>query len=397
MAQLLLPSTQVELTGLVQTRLLLAQEQGFDIADIELGVSPTHLTQCYVDDRCVSLSFDKSDNEANYVCRFSNGQASPLAISQLSKEPNLLLIDVYHDFQLVDLWCDKESNRALSFSGAPLSKQQQQSYLAWLLTSLVLDFPIEDALVIARAAVRSDVSRETWPLETSTFPTPILSDELLAIHVGWDIENGSPFPKTNAEYLSLYPVVDTVEWVERLLEIGVKTTQLRIKNADDPDLETKIIKAIDLGRQHGAQVYINDYWQLAVLHGAYGVHLGQEDLEFADLDQIAKAGVRIGLSTHGYYEILRIKQVSPSYIALGHIFPTTTKVMPSRPQGLVRLKLYQKLAGKFPTVAIGGIDLERAAKVWQCGVSSLAVVRAITLSKDPKEVIDNFREILKSR
>ncbi|WP_104402968.1 thiamine phosphate synthase [Vibrio penaeicida] len=397
MAQLLLPKAQVELTGLVQSRLLLAQEQGFDIADIELGVSPTHLTQCYVDDRCVSLSFDKSDREATHVCRFSNGQASPLALSQLSKEPNLLLIDVYHDFQLVDLWCHVESNRALSFEGAPLSRQEQQSYLAWLLTSLVLDFPIEDALVLARGAVRSDVSRETWPQNLLEFPTPILSDELLDIHVGWDIENTLPFPDTNAEYLSLYPVVDTVEWVERLLELGVKTAQLRIKNADDPELETKITKAIELGRQYNAQVYINDYWQLAVLHGAYGVHLGQEDLEFADLDQIAKAGVRIGLSTHGYYEILRIKQVNPSYIALGHIFPTTTKVMPSRPQGLVRLKLYQALSGKFPTVAIGGIDLERAPLVWNCGVSSLAVVRAITLSSDPKKAISDFHEILSSR
>ncbi|WP_162837886.1 thiamine phosphate synthase [Vibrio nigripulchritudo] len=397
MPQLLLPQDKVHLTGLVQSRLLLAKEQGFDISDIELGISPTPLVQCHVDDRTTTLFFGDGESDADFVCRFASGQASPLAISDLSKQANLLLLDVYHDFQLVDLWAHEGTNRAIAFEGSPLNEQEQESYVAWLLTALVIDFPIEDALVIARAAVRDDVSRETWPLNLDAFPVPVLSDSLLNIDVGWNIESDIQFPSTDSERLKLYPVVDTVEWVARLLELGVKTVQLRIKDSQDPGLESKVKQAIELGQQYDAQVYINDYWQLAIKHGAYGVHLGQEDLEVAELDDIADAGLRIGLSTHGYYEILRIKQVNPSYIALGHIFPTTTKVMPSRPQGLVRLELYQKLVGAFPTVAIGGIDLERAPLVWKCGVSSLAVVRAITLSDDPKEVIEKFNTLMSSR
>ncbi|MCV6039009.1 thiamine phosphate synthase, partial [Escherichia coli] len=80
--------------------------------------------------------------------------------------------------------------------------------------------------------------------------------------------------------------------------------------------------AIELGRQYDAQVFINDYWQLAIKHGAFGVHLGQEDIEDSNLSQLSAAGICLGLSTHGYYELLRIVQIKPSYIALGHIFPT---------------------------------------------------------------------------
>lgn len=117
---------------------------------------------------------------------------------------------------------------------------------------------------------------------------------------------------------------------------------------------------------------------------------------------MSDAGIRLGLSTHGYYELLRIVQIAPSYIALGHIFPTTTKQMPSKPQGLVRLSLYQKLIDTIPygsengvpTVAIGGIDLTNACDVWQCGVSSLAVVRAVTLSNEPQKVIQAFSQIM---
>ena len=131
--------------------------------------------------------------------------------------------------------------------------------------------------------------------------------------------------------------------------------------------------------------------------------MGQEDIEESNLSQLSKAGIKIGLSTHGYYELLRIVQINPSYIALGHIFPTTTKQMPSKPQGLVRLALYQQLIDTipyseeligYPTVAIGGIDQSTAEQVWDCGVSSLAVVRAITLAEDPKAVIEFFEALM---
>lgn len=184
-------------------------------------------------------------------------------------------------------------------------------------------------------------------------------------------------------HLGLYPVVDTVEWIARLLDAGVKTIQLRVKDLPDDQVEPAIIEAIKLGRQYQVCLFINDYWHLAVKHQAYGVHLGQEDLDTADLQAIHQAGLRLGVSTHDDAEMARAVAVKPSYIALGHIFPTQTKEMPSAPQGLEELARHIKqLNGRFPTVAIGGISLERAPSVLATGVGSIAVVSAITLAAD---------------
>ena len=129
--------------------------------------------------------------------------------------------------------------------------------------------------------------------------------------------------------LGLYPVVDSVVWIERLLKAGVRTLQLRIKDKRDSDVEDDVIAAIALGRQYHARLFINDYWQLAIKHQAYGVHLGQEDLETTDLSAIRNAGLRLGVSTHDDMEIDVALAARPSYIALGHVFPTQTKQMPS--------------------------------------------------------------------
>lgn len=120
--------------------------------------------------------------------------------------------------------------------------------------------------------------------------------------------------------LGLYPVVDSVEWIQRLLEAGVRTLQLRIKDKRDEEVEADVIAAIALGRRYHARLFINDYWRLAIKHQAYGVHLGQEDLETTDLNAIRKAGLRLGVSTHDDMEIDVALAARPSYIALGHVF-----------------------------------------------------------------------------
>ncbi|KOC87471.1 thiamine phosphate synthase [Winslowiella iniecta] len=191
----------------------------------------------------------------------------------------------------------------------------------------------------------------------------------------------APFPAT-AQKLGLYPVVDTVEWIARLLDAGVRTLQLRIKDQPDEAAEPAIAEAIALGKRYRARLFINDYWQLAIKHNAYGVHLGQEDLDVADLAAIRDAGLRLGLSTHDDAELERALAVRPSYIALGHIFPTQTKDMPSAPQGLLELKRHIRRLGDISTVAIGGISIARAPEVLACGVGSIAVVSAITQAAD---------------
>lgn len=182
--------------------------------------------------------------------------------------------------------------------------------------------------------------------------------------------------------LGLYPVVDSVEWIERLLGAGVRTLQLRIKDKRDEEVEADVIAAIELGRKYNARLFINDYWRLAIKHRAYGVHLGQEDLETTDLKAIRAAGLRLGVSTHDDMEIDVALAARPSCIALGHVFPTQTKQMPSAPQGLEQLARHVERLNDYPTIAIGGISLERAPAVMTTGVGSVAVVSAITQAAD---------------
>lgn len=205
--------------------------------------------------------------------------------------------------------------------------------------------------------------------------------------------NQSAFPPVPRR-LGLYPVVDSVEWIARLLEAGVRTIQLRIKDKRDDEVEADIVAAIKLAHSYEARLFINDYWQLAIKHRAYGVHLGQEDMDVANLDAIRDAGLRLGLSTHDNMEMDRALSARPSYIALGHVFPTNTKQMPSAPQGLSQLAAHIKTLGDYPTVAIGGISIERVPAVLATGVGSVAVVSAITLAPDWRAATAQLLELV---
>ncbi|WP_411882943.1 thiamine phosphate synthase [Polaromonas sp. YR568] len=200
--------------------------------------------------------------------------------------------------------------------------------------------------------------------------------------------NPAPFAPLTGP-IGFYPVVPNARWVQRLLDWGVRTIQLRIKAADHEDAEDiawEVRTAVAAGRGvPGAQVFINDHWQLALEYGAYGVHLGQEDLDTADISALREAGLRLGLSTHTPAELARAKAVQPSYLAIGPVYPTTLKVMPYEPVGLERLKLWVKDAAPCPAVAIGGISLALMEGVIACGVDGVAVVSAVTLAADPEQ------------
>ncbi|WP_333914035.1 thiamine phosphate synthase [Vibrio coralliirubri] len=408
--KILIPSQNIELTGEVQNCLLVAKRQGLATDAVELGVSPTQCFSIVDAQQALSIGFahdvdslaECRSSELDHIVDYSHSVALAGVLDALAQTQNTIYIGVLDDSAALDIWSQLDANRAIKSETPAHQELDSRGHFAWLVTLLALEFPLEDALVLARAA--SNVSRGTWPASYQNFPIPILEDERLDISVGWAHQGTSlSFPELSKSSLGLYPVVDDVEWIERLLKLGINTVQLRIKNPQQEGLEQQIKRSIELGREHNAQVFINDYWQLALKHDAFGVHLGQEDIEESNLSQLSQAGIKIGLSTHGYYELLRIVQINPSYIALGHIFPTTTKQMPSKPQGLVRLSLYQQLIDTipyteeltgYPTVAIGGIDQSTAAQVWRCGVSSLAVVRAITLAEDPKQVIEFFEALM---
>ena len=198
--------------------------------------------------------------------------------------------------------------------------------------------------------------------------------------------------------IGFYPVVPTADWVQRLLDWGVRTIQLRIKAADHSaaDIALQVRAAVEAGRAvPGAQVFINDHWQLALAAGAWGVHLGQEDLDIADIEALRRAGVRLGLSTHTPAELARAHAVQPSYLAIGPIYPTTLKVMPYDAVGLERLKLWAAQAAPYPVVAIGGISLERMPGVLSCGVDGVAVVSAVTLASDAQQAAREGMEVFR--
>lgn len=193
----------------------------------------------------------------------------------------------------------------------------------------------------------------------------------------------APFPAPTSAALGVYAVVDSADWVRRVLESGIRTVQLRIKDAGDPTLPAQVRESIAAAAAvPGAQLFINDHWQLALDAGAYGVHLGQEDLDTVDMDALRRAGVRLGLSTHSYWEVARAWALRPSYIACGPLFATQSKDMPWIPQGLDNLRYWAGVL-PLPVVGIGGIGVAQMADVAATGVASAAVISAITQAPDP--------------
>ena len=206
-------------------------------------------------------------------------------------------------------------------------------------------------------------------------------------------------PKAFAECpkrLGLYGVMPDADWVKRMVDAEIPTVQLRFKSEDRNKIKKQIRESVKAAQDSKTLLFINDYWQEAIDAEAYGVHLGQEDLETADLDAIRESGLRLGLSTHGYAEMAYADRYCPSYIAMGAVFATNLKKMATAPQGLGRLYKYAKLLSHYPLVAIGGIDQDSIHAVAKSGVGSVAVVRAITQAKDPKAAVKQLQELMRA-
>jgi hydroxymethylpyrimidine kinase / phosphomethylpyrimidine kinase / thiamine-phosphate diphosphorylase len=199
-------------------------------------------------------------------------------------------------------------------------------------------------------------------------------------------------PLSNAD-LGLYAVVDSAAWVQRVLASGVKTVQLRIKSPELVDIRREVQLSVQYAKAAKAQLFINDHWQLAIEEGAYGVHLGQEDLHVADLQAIAQAGLRLGLSTHCYWEVCRSWALQPSYIACGPMYATQSKDMPWLPQGTYNVAYWSALL-PLPLVAIGGINVERASEARQAGAAGVAVISAINAAASPEAAIMALKQVI---
>lgn len=181
-----------------------------------------------------------------------------------------------------------------------------------------------------------------------------------------------------------YLIVDSAAWVERLVPLGVKLVQLRIKDRGEASLRREIRASKAVCSRYGCQLVINDYWRLAIEEGSDFVHLGQEDLAIADVGAIRKAGLGLGLSTHDGAELETALRAQPDYVALGPIYPTIFKAMTWTPQGLSRIAVWKQRIGDLPLVTIGGLTVERLTGVFAHGAESAAVVTDITRNAHPE-------------
>ena len=277
-----------------------------------------------------------------------------------------------------------QSLHAATFAGfeplqPPAPTTNDPVYVAALHACSQLGFIAHDAECLARAWLAQ--STRTGQFDAALWPSDPRDFGLQTT------PRASAFV-TCPQALGLYAVLPDADWVGRMARAGVPTVQLRYKSDDAVAIAQEVRKAVAAVAGTPALLFINDHWREAIAAGAYGVHLGQEDLDaltHEELQTLRYSGLRLGVSTHGYAEMVRADAVGPSYIAMGAVFPTTLKKMATAPQGLGRLAAYAKLMKNYPQVAIGGIGQEQFAEVLATGVGSIAVVRALVNADQPEE------------
>lgn len=187
-----------------------------------------------------------------------------------------------------------------------------------------------------------------------------------------------------------YPIVPDFAWLERLVPLGVKTIQLRMKDLAEDDMRRQIADSLALCRRHDCTLIVNDFWQLAIDAGAEFIHLGQEDLADADLAAIRQAGLKLGISTHSEEELEIALAASPDYVALGPVYETKLKVMKWAPQGLERLSAWKRRVKAMPLVGIAGITIERAPGVIEAGAQSVAVITDFFVHPQPEARVQEW-------
>lgn len=299
-----------------------------------------------------------------------------------------------------DYWTD---GRAEWWFTSPRKKETHTHGAGCTLSAAIaaaraLGYPEVDSIVIAKAYVNQGlregggIGSGRGPLDHGAWPSSP-KDLPWMTRTAADGRRCLLFPDCGPEPIGLYPIVDRAAWIERLLPLGVKTIQLRIKDLTGPALDHEVRAAVDIARRSEVRLFINDHWHLALSHRAYGVHLGQDDLPHADLTELAAAGLRLGISTRSFEEIARAKAVRPSYVAIGSLYATPSKSVDYQPLGLNVFRRLRKLID-VPVVAIGGITLERAPEVRAAGADGFAVISDITDAGDPEARVKDWLQFL---
>jgi thiamine-phosphate pyrophosphorylase len=182
----------------------------------------------------------------------------------------------------------------------------------------------------------------------------------------------------------VYPITDkrlsgkTAHWaiVRELVRGGATLIEIRDKETPLGDLLDDLRHCVEVAARHEARIIINDRCDLALLSGAAGVHLGQEDLPPAAARRVLGRGPILGFSTHNQTQVRESNRLPIQYIGFGPVFATASKPNHDPVVGLKKLKRMCRLA-EHPVVAIGGIGLEQLRPVFEAGADSAAILSAI--------------------
>ena len=178
---------------------------------------------------------------------------------------------------------------------------------------------------------------------------------------------------------ALYAILDPsltpepVAFARKLAEAGVQLIQLRDKRGSSRKIHEQARELMSL-QSSDVRIIVNDRPDIAAIAGAAGVHVGQDDLPVEDARKICRPPLWVGVSTHNLNQLREADATSADYIAVGPIFPTSTKENPDPVVGLDLLRAARQLTRK-PLVAIGGVTVESAAEVFAAGADSLAVIK----------------------
>jgi thiamine-phosphate diphosphorylase len=289
---------------------------------------------------------------------------------------------------------------------------------------------IVDACCLAKAYVAAGIQRG---VQLGQGPGPVVHTEFPSTHEHYPSIVQDPTTTTSTSHFPtmlayrhqsinssddkvptlgrILPIVDTVEWVERLAKTpGVTDIQLRIKDKkiiEDDNLERRTKKIVErvtvcqkLCEKADVRLWINDFWEAAIEAGCFGVHLGQEDLcnceKQGGLDQLREKNIALGISTHSYAELAVALGIQPSYISMGPVFGTSSKKVAFDPQGLgIVAKWRELIPPSMPFVTIGGIGTAEIAKHNKAaGADCVAVIGAVTQAQDIAAIVSELNNAM---
>lgn len=206
--------------------------------------------------------------------------------------------------------------------------------------------------------------------------------------------------------LSLYLVTDrglalgrqTVNIVAAAVRGGITCVQLREKEASTREFvaEARAVKAMLDGLEHHIPLIINDRLDVALIVGADGVHLGQNDMAISDARRIAGDTLIIGISVESVQDALTSEAAGADYLGISPVFATPTKSDTAAPLGLAGVRAI-RAAVNLPLVGIGGINQTNAAAVLQAGADGVAVVSAIVAATCPRSAAAALHQQIKQR